>query len=359
MRTAILGYILATLLAVTFAVSLAPEANAKNGGKEHKTKKEPAKPAEPAPQFCWRDSYGRGAGTIPSGCGSGQNDAGLCYNNCNAGYTGVGPLCWPHCPPGFSDHGVGCTKPAAYGRGGGYPWHGADGFSDSGMLSRCRAANPAGCEMDGAIAYPVCKPGFRKIGCCICSPSCPAGFTDTGATCVKASVGRGVGTVPTSCAQGQQNDAGLCYPNCKAGYSGVGPVCWGNCPAGMTVGCGMGCANTSKACQGAVTDQALTVVELVATIALAVPTGGASVAAKAAAKTSAVAATKAASKGLTKEAVRAALLKASKDTGKALTQAQLEEAVRASTGEDWDPYSLDPTGIAQIVKAYNHKTCGK
>ena len=26
--------------------------------------------------------------------------------------------------------------------------------------------------------------------------------------------------------QGQENDAGLCYPTCQAGYYGVGPVGW-------------------------------------------------------------------------------------------------------------------------------------
>lgn len=29
-----------------------------------------------------------------------------------------------------------------------------------------------------------------------------------------------------ACAQGQENDGGLCYNKCKHGYNGVGPVCW-------------------------------------------------------------------------------------------------------------------------------------
>ena len=76
-----------------------------------------------------KDSYGRGAGTIPSfgcdpcswssclctcnchqSCPSGQEeDAGLCYPRCNPGYTGVGPVCWGTCPSGYTVR-VDCFK---------------------------------------------------------------------------------------------------------------------------------------------------------------------------------------------------------------------------------------------------------
>jgi hypothetical protein len=46
--------------------------------------------------------------------------------------------------------------------------------------------------------------------------------------------GRGVGTIPTTCGDGHENQAGLCYPLCSAGYHGVGPVCWQTCPAGYS-----------------------------------------------------------------------------------------------------------------------------
>ena len=44
----------------------------------------------------WKDSYGRGVGTIPTpNCDQGEeNDAGLCYDECDVGYDGVGPVCW-------------------------------------------------------------------------------------------------------------------------------------------------------------------------------------------------------------------------------------------------------------------------
>ena len=319
--------------------------------------------------FCWRDSYGRSVGKIPTNCGAGkQYDAGLCYGNCKSNYKGVGPVCWGSCPSGWTDHGVGCTKPAPYGRGAGYPWKFGDGLNDNGMYKRCRADNPAGCEKDGAIVYPKCKPGYHKVGCCICSPDCPSGFGDTGATCTKPTYGRGAGTVPKACDGGKQYDAGLCYNNCKSGYSGVGPVCWGQCPANMPVNCGAGCATTKEDCSGAVRDQVMSVVEVAVTIVTTVATAGAATGAeagaaaaetgaKAATKAAANQATKAAAKGITKAAAKAALIDAAKGAGANLSMQQIDQVAGVAAGDDWDPYSLDPTGIAAVVKAYNHKVC--
>lgn len=56
-----------------------------------------------------KDSYGRGVGTLPTGCPGGEYDAGLCYQNCNAGYDGVGPVCWNSCPAGKKPCGAGCA----------------------------------------------------------------------------------------------------------------------------------------------------------------------------------------------------------------------------------------------------------
>jgi pimeloyl-ACP methyl ester carboxylesterase len=138
------------------------------------------------------------APAIGTDCPAGRDlDAGLCYPKCASGMKGVGPVCWQNCPAGMSDHGAGCTKPAPYGRGAGYPWKFGDGLNNNGMLGRCRAANPQGCDMDGAIAYPRCRAGFHNVGCCICSPNCPSGMTDSGATCIKNTAGRGAPTSPS------------------------------------------------------------------------------------------------------------------------------------------------------------------
>lgn len=57
-----------------------------------------------------KKSYGRGAGTIPDQCPGGQLDAGLCYSNCKAGHSGVGPVCWQGCPGGKINCGAGCAN---------------------------------------------------------------------------------------------------------------------------------------------------------------------------------------------------------------------------------------------------------
>jgi hypothetical protein len=65
------------------------------------------------------------------------------------------------------------------------------------------------------------------------SKLCPKGFNDAGLYCVKPDpYGRGVGTVPTGCPDGQEKNGGLCYARCRDGYKGAGPVCWKSCPDG-------------------------------------------------------------------------------------------------------------------------------
>jgi hypothetical protein len=153
-----------------------------------------------------KPSYGRGAGSIPTRCDSGEeNDAGLCYPTCSSGYDGVGPVCWQRCPSGYQDDGVFCRR---------------DG--------RIIASNNSACPW-----HDVCGLFNR------CS-TCPAGYHNDGCTCrrdphifAKSTYGRGVGEIPDRCSTGQEYDAGLCYPSCNSGYDGVGPVCWGSCPSGF------------------------------------------------------------------------------------------------------------------------------
>ena len=181
-----------------------------------------------------KPSYARGVGVVPTVCPSGQVlDAGLCYPDCQSGYSGVGPVCWQRCPAGFRDDGAFCGKPQPYGRRS-YPWEFGDPPFDLGNARRrCERDHGAGkCEQDGLIFYPKCKPGFHNVGCCVCSPNCTGGMTDIGVSCAKKSYGRGAGAVPNRCQGGMEYDAGLCYQPCRSGFNGVGPVCWGSCPAG-------------------------------------------------------------------------------------------------------------------------------
>lgn len=245
-------------------------------------------------KFCWKTTYGRGVGTVPTNCAAGQDkDAGLCYQACPTGMKGVGPVCWSACPAGFRDDGGFCAKPAPYGRGTGYAaW-------DEG---KCRAESASkNCEKNGLMWYPTCAANFHAVGCCICSPDCPAGMADIGVSCTKTTSTRGVGQIP-SCGSGLAADAGLCYPSCSRDYDGVGPVCWGKCTGEFPFACGAGCAKSQAACAAAVTSMVTETVSFAAnvlTMALGAPgvtsaaKAGMSAGLKAAAKTTAKSATKA------------------------------------------------------------------
>jgi hypothetical protein len=173
-----------------------------------------------------QDSIPRGAGSVMQCPPGTEKQAGLCYPKCREGFVGNGPMCWGTCPSGFTNGGTFCTK-NTYGRGAGYPWKFGDGFSNDGMLARCAKDHPGGCEMWGAVAYPECRAGYGNAGCCLCTRTCPSGFTDTGATCEKPRYGRNAGQIPSHCTDDTPDkQLSLCYKACPEGWSGVGPVCW-------------------------------------------------------------------------------------------------------------------------------------
>ena len=93
--------------------------------------------------------------------------------------------CPAQCPEGWKDLGGACEKPKPYGRGSGYPWKYGDGLNNKAQFSRCEAGSKGKCEQEGTVVYPKCKEGFHKVGCCICAPTCPAGFTDGDKSCTK------------------------------------------------------------------------------------------------------------------------------------------------------------------------------
>lgn len=324
--------------------------------------------------FCWKDSYGRGVGTVPQSCEPGRDRIGLlCYSKCAPGQKRVGFDCHSTCPEGLRDDGLFC-RAAEYGRGGGYPWKFGDPVNNSGMFKRCEAEHGRGqCEENGAVVYPKCKPGYQAVGCCICRPvvpNCRALGLEPGIdlSCAKRVV---VGDpVPGVCAPGQQRDAGLCYSNCKPSYDGAGPVCWGQCPASHPFSCAGGCAKNQAACATNTTDQVLSVLEVVANVGLAVATAGGSTAATAGGKAGATAAKTATKTGgkfaarITKQEAIAVIKKQAKEAGKELAQSAVETyadaVVQAGTTGEFDPSvlaGLDPTGIASIVVAYAKPVC--
>ena len=124
-------------------------------------------------KFCWKTTYGRGVGTIPSSCGGKQNDAGLCYPYCKTNFYGVGPVCWQQCPAGWANHPASCYKDIitwyfkeSYGRGVGT------------IPSDC-----SGKQNDAGLCYPYCNQGFYGVGP-VCWRSCGGDTpTDCGAAC--------------------------------------------------------------------------------------------------------------------------------------------------------------------------------
>lgn len=199
--------------------------------------------AQDRQSFCYRDSYGRGVGVVPTDCKANQEKGGaLCYPKCDSGFDGVGPGCWQSCPSGFSDIGISCHKPGTYGR------NAFANITDSDWDKCRKEADGRGCEKHGDLIYPRPKPGYHcgDIGL-ICTAQCPNGMRDDGLFCAKAFKGRGLGE-PLVCAAGMRGEAGLCYHDCKNGFNnGGGPVCWQQC-ADNRVTCGVGCADKTWSC---------------------------------------------------------------------------------------------------------------
>jgi C1A family cysteine protease len=194
------------------------------------------------------NSIGNGAAWVRArkACpNNGEYDAGLCYERCRPGFHGLGPVCWQNCPEGWADDGATCSAPliskakTSHSRGAGVPMTCGDNE-----------------QQDSGLCYPRCREGFKGVGP-VCWASCPAGYSDDGATCRKDAViqpkpsqGRGVGTTPTVCGPNRELNAGLCYESCRTGFHGVGPVCWQNCPTGFRDD-GAYCAKPSSYPRGA------------------------------------------------------------------------------------------------------------
>lgn len=284
-----------------------------------------------ADDFCWKNTYPRGAGTVPkSDCPPGQeNDAGLCYPVCKQYYKGVGPVCWAK----------------DYGNGTGYPWKFKDGLKhpDRGMEERCKADHKQGCFKYGAMYYPNCSEGFHHVGGNICQPDGKLSYT------------RGVGQL--YCKSNEEKDAGLCYADCKAGYYGVGPVCWGNCPKGY-VSCGAGCATSSKACALDTLNQVTSALNLAVSIATFGMGGEAEAGAEAAENASKFQQLKAQAKeawATFKETAAFRRMEAAKQAGQSVSAIYNFEQLM--TGNDKAIVNFDPTGFSQTVMAYAHAKC--
>lgn len=143
----------------------------------------------------FKATYDRGVGTLPYSCPAGQeNNAGLCYPVCKAGFYGNGPVCWEATPSGWIDAGL-------------WFWRWNWGIQTRGKASYGRGAGttpkacPPGQENQAGLCYTPCKSGFSGMAT-LCIAQCPAGYVNDGLSCrkettvAKPSRGRGVGTSP-------------------------------------------------------------------------------------------------------------------------------------------------------------------
>lgn len=271
-----------------------------------------------AAQTCWKGTYGRGVGIIPTSCMGAYPDknAGLCYPRCRAGFYGVGPVCWQGCPSSFTDTGVDCLKPPPVSRDA-FPWKFGDGLNMNDAMKRCQRQSSLGkrygCGFYNShtMVYSNCPPSYKTapVITSLCTPVCPSNMTDIGVSCQKSSYGRGVGHIPDCGGNTPVKDAGLCYKRCNAGYNGVGPVCWGSCPAGWT-DCGAMCGRSRAACVTAIGNQVTSTGMAAAMITTDAVTAGAATGATAAAgvaESTAEQAGKVAAKVAAEEAAKATL----------------------------------------------------
>lgn len=336
-----------------------------------------AEPTLKPGRFCWKDSYGRGIGTIPNRCPSHKVKIGaLCYDKCPSGYKRWGFDCHGVCPSGWTNDGLFCRK-KTYGRGAGFPWKFGDALNLNAAKRRCENKHGSGkCEKWGEIYYPKCRSGYRNAGCCICEPTevkC-GDYSQLGGkifnSCAKkVKIGNASSML---CPTDKEYDAGLCYKKCRSGFDGVGPVCWGQPPPGW-VQCGMGAAKNSYECADAVGSQVWSVGE----VALFVGTVGASSAGTTAAKGAKVAAKTASN--ASKWAKMRKSLKAMMDAHPRLMKAMNDGSMLAHYGfttadimteegvTEEDAVRLiatmaslfDPTGVSSVIEAYTWPKCSK
>lgn len=338
-------YLLIALLAFALAVSV-PVAPSQAGGNRTMTGAEAANFRAfinfwQEQDICWKRTVTRGVGAIPTECPGGEKNGLLCYPKCAAGYYGVGPVCWQSCPSGFRDDGALCTR-------------------DVKIIGADNSACPW---------YDKCGLTFARN----CS-KCPAGYINDGCTCrvnvqiiAKKSYGRTAGS-GMSCGSNLDDDAGLCYSKCPAATTGIGPVCWGSCPADMPVNCGASCAKSSAACAESILNQVTSTGELALNVASFI--SGAGPAAKVGLTAARNTARATGKRLLSKEARQAAvdaikrhLREQARREGKEMSDQALEYAAqaleRAKEEGEFDWTTLDPTGVAEVVKAFYKPICGE
>lgn len=326
------------------------------------------------PEFCWKDTKTRGAGTVPTGCPSGTEKIGaLCYENCPKGKKRAGVDCHTVCPSGMKNDGLYCRKENAS--------YSIAGQAYAAPKKNCTKKH-GDCQKIGALYYPKCRDGYKRSGldCKAAEPDCKAlgmGNKVFGYSCEKKIE---VGKIRKAGCSGKQLDAGLCYKNCPPNFKGVGPVCWAQNPKGW-VNCGMGTAKDKATCGMIVFGQVSSVGNLALNISTAGGSGAATKAASSSDDASKLAQLKKKFEEM-KEAFEAAkkaspaLQKAQKlyDNGKTAydnskpflqSYTAYNTGTKAVTEEDLIRMSaqiaaiVDTSGVADVVASYTYPKCSK
>lgn len=324
-----------------------------------------------AQDFCWKDSYGRGAGKIPKACRPDEDKIGaLCYKKCGPGMKRFGFDCHSICPAGFKSEGLFCHKEVKkYNRGGG-----------SGKKHCEKHHGHGNCEHRGGLWYQKCRPGYVHSGvfCLPDKPNCAAIGMKKGLAgrlgCAKhIKIGK---PRHGDCTSNEVKNAGLCYKKCRTGYKGAGPVCWMEKPSGW-VNCGMGAAKNKKTCGGIIFDQ----VTSVGSVALEVATLGSSAAVEDAAESPEKAEKLEKLRKQYAEMKKAwEAIKENEKVKKGMEAADKlyegEEDVRTVVGAGQDAQEavtpedmtrvaaaiasiVDPTGVSGIAASYDYPKCSK
>lgn len=204
-----------------------------------------------------------------------------------------------------------------------------------------------GAELKAGLCYKHCKHGYHGVG-----PVCWKGIK---------SYGRGAGKVPKGC-NDKVYDAGLCYPSCKQGFHGVGPVCWKSCGGDTPTSCGAACATNAGVCAKKIFTMVKSVFEMIKKIVELVLSDGAS------AVTSQNAWGKAADiarrfkeQHLSKEAFKQLMIKKAKKIGKNLNERGLDlvfDHSNVSVDEILKMLSkMDPIGLVDVIRAFTFDLC--
>eukprot|EP00798_Chlamydomonas_sp_ICE-L_P000345 gene346-1722_t len=146
--------------------------------------------------FCWKDSYGRGVGTIPgrvADCPSTYtNNGGTCGRGADS--ISAGSLV-ADCPSGYTNMGLtGYRGPSTYSKKCTIPIFGpkygcTDSYTDNGCFCGRGASSLGPSSM-------VCPSGyFRSFITARCHKNCPDGYTNTGETCFRGVSTLGIGSM--------------------------------------------------------------------------------------------------------------------------------------------------------------------